>query len=215
MIIEIGTSDFRTQAGQVDGVFIEPVKYYFDRMVAESTKRMYGETKSNGNSAAVRVGNPSRAKCKFENVAISNYEGEAEMYYMSEVDRVALGLPQWVRGCNSINKPHPSIVKIVEQFEENLFPDNWITKKTVKVVRIKSIIDKYNITELDLLKIDTEGHDTIILNDYLDTVGVMPKVIQFESNILSSASEVDKLVIRLTALGYKCKQVEYDMVCRL
>ena len=42
MIIEIGTSDFRTQAGQVDGVFIEPVKYYFDRMVDMAIERFEG-----------------------------------------------------------------------------------------------------------------------------------------------------------------------------
>ena len=55
MIIEIGTSDFRTQAGKVDGIFIEPVKYYFDRL----------------------------PECRKENIAISNYEGEIDIYYLT------------------------------------------------------------------------------------------------------------------------------------
>ena len=31
-IVEIGTSDFRTEAGKTNGLFIEPIKEYFDRL---------------------------------------------------------------------------------------------------------------------------------------------------------------------------------------
>ena len=86
---------------------------------------------------------------------------------------------------------------------------------TVKVVRIKSIIDKYNITALDLLKIDTEGHDCTILNDYLNTVEILPKVIQFEANVLSDPKEVAKVCARLTALKYTCIKAQEDMICKL
>jgi len=87
--------------------------------------------------------------------------------------------------------------------------------EVVKVVRIKSILDKYNVTKIDLLKIDTEGHDCIILNDFLDTVEILPLKIQFENNVLSNAEEVNKVIVRLCRLGYSCKQVNFDMICAL
>ena len=179
MIIEIGTSDFRTQAGQVDGIFIEPIKYYFDRL----------------------------PRCKKENVAISNKEGVLNMYYIPLHTIERYNLPNWLRGCNSINKIHPTV--------KNLELEKYVKAEEVKVVRIKSIIDKYNVTKIDLLKIDTEGHDCIILNDFLDTVDILPKVIQFENNILSDSNEVIKLVNHLIKLGYTCNQVQHDIICKL
>lgn len=41
-----------------------------------------------------------------------------------------------------------------------------LQKDTVSVVKIKSLIDKYNINEIEFLKIDTECNDCIILNNF-------------------------------------------------
>jgi len=200
MIIEIGTSDFRTQAGLVDGVFIEPVKYYFDRMVEMA------------NNTTKLITFRDRPLCHYENLAISDYEGEVDMVFMDDEQIDSQNLPLWVRGCNKMNEIHPSVKILMQGRGED---GAYFTKQKVKVVRIKSIIDKYKITELDLLKIDTEGHDCVILNDYLNTVEVLPKVIQFESNELSDPKEVQKVVARLKSLGYTCEQVKFDMLCRL
>jgi FkbM family methyltransferase len=179
LIVEIGTSDFRTLAGQVDGIFIEPIKYYFDRL----------------------------PQCNKENVAISNIEGDAFIYYIDAKTIEDNNLPHWLRGCNSINNMHPTIISLGLQ--------QYCKEEKIKIVRIKSIIDKYNVKHIDLLKIDTEGHDTIILNDFLDTVEIKPTKIQFEANILSNINSVNALVDRLSKLGYKCNQVKTDIVCVL
>ena len=179
MIVEIGTSDFRTQAGKEDGLFIEPIKYYFDRL----------------------------PNCNKENVAISNYTGEIDIYYIPEDVIQKHKLPNWLRGCNSVSVPHDTIVK-----------NGWMEymiRETVPVVRIESLIEKHNITSIDLLKVDTEGHDTIIVNDYLDTVDFLPKIIQFENNVLSNPNQVITLVERLKKLGYHCSQDKFDMICKL
>lgn len=179
MTVEIGTSDFRTLAGQVEGLFIEPVKEYFNRL----------------------------PNCLKENVAVSNYEGEIDLYYIPTELIKLNNLPNWVRGCNSVGKPHDTIVK-------NGW-DKYAVKETVQVVRINTLIQKHAIQEIDFLKIDTEGHDCVILNDFLDTVGILPLKIQFEANVLSDRKEIDKLVKRLTNIGYECSQVKDDMVCVL
>ncbi len=178
-IIEIGTSDFRTDAGVKNGLFIEPVKEYFDRL----------------------------PDCRKENVAISDHEGELDMYYIPSEVIKANSLPYWLRGCNSVNKPHPTVV--------NMNLEKHLVKNTVKVVRIKTLIDKYDVKSIGILKIDTEGHDCIILDDFLNTCNLRPEKIQFEANVLSDKTLVDNCVRRLKDIGYICKKVKFDMVCVL
>lgn len=184
MTIEIGTSDFRTQAGKVEGIFIEPVKYYFDRL----------------------------PECNKINCAISNYEGVIDIYYLTDDEIKEYDLPQWVRGCNSVNTIHPSVAKLLRDRGISL---DIICDHTVPVRRIKSIIDEHNVTHIDLLKIDTEGHDCIILNDFLDTVDILPKVIQFEANVLSVKSEVDQLCAALKYKGYSIERLKDDIIATL
>jgi FkbM family methyltransferase len=178
-IVEIGTSDFRTEAGKKKGLFVEPIKEYYDRL----------------------------PKCLKENVAVSNYNGEIDIYYIPSSRIEGLGLPNWLRGCNSVNHIHPTILSM--GFRKH------VVKNTVEVVRIKDLLLKHDITDIELLKIDTEGHDCVILNDFLDTCTIRPKTIQFENNSLSDQEEVIKLCERLHEVGYTTQQIKFDMICVL
>lgn len=178
-IVEIGTSDFRTEAGKTNGLFIEPIKEYFDRL----------------------------PKCLKENVAVSNYEGEIDIYYIPSDVIESKNLPQWLRGCNSVEHIHPTVISTGNQ--------KYSVKNTVQVTRIKTLLHKHGITDIQLLKIDTEGHDCVILNDFLDTCDIRPKKIQFENNSLSNQEEVLKVCDRLHKLGYTTQQVKFDMLCEL
>src|SRR6185503_16476845 len=92
--VEIGTSDFYTLsegANPDDRILaIEPIKYYLDRLP---------------------IG-PNRDKA---NVAISNYDGEIEMYYVPDDVIQKHNLPRWLRGCNSVGKPHPATADVIRQ----------------------------------------------------------------------------------------------------
>jgi FkbM family methyltransferase len=173
-IVEIGTSDFSTEAGKTDGLFIEPVKPYFDRL----------------------------PECRKENIAISDKEGELDIFYIDPLDISQYRIPKGLRGCSSINKPHPTVIKMGYE--------KYIRKSTVKVERIKTVLDRHGITDIEFLKVDTEGHDYVILNDFLDTCDIRPSIIQFESNILSNESEVTKLCDRLHRLGYKTRKANME-----
>ena len=176
-IIEIGTSDFRTKAGEVDGLFIEPVKTYFDAL----------------------------PECRKENVAVSNFQGQIPIFYIP-LDKIqSLGLPNWVRGCNSVGEPHPTAARF--GWSDHVVAD------VVEVVRIKTLLDKYGISAVKELKIDTEGHDIVILNDFLDTSDILPDKIVFESNALTDKVEEASVVSRLEKLGYFCKKIKSDMHC--
>lgn len=185
MIVEVGTSDFRTQAGKEDGLFIEPVKYYFDRL----------------------------PECRKVNVAVSDYNGKSRMCYLDDSDIKKYNLPDWVRGCNAFDRNHITVYKLLE--EKGLVPNDIIRIQEVEVRQLHLLIEEAGIVEYDHLKIDTEGHDWIILNDYLDNTDYYPPKITFEGNVLTPKEHTLDLVDRLTELGYTCKRVNFDMVCEL
>lgn len=179
MIVEIGTADFRTQAGRVDGLFIEPVPERFNAL----------------------------PDCRKENIAISNFEGELPIYYIP-LDLIEKHkMPNWIRGCSTLGHPHPTVVKMGY--------GEFVAIHYVKVERIKTVLDRHGIDSIEFLKIDTEGHDCVILNDYLDTVDFLPQKIQFEANELSDQKEIADMVKRLESEGYVCGQNKFDMICEL
>ena len=65
------------------------------------------------------------------------------------------------------------------------------------------LIERYDVESVDLLKIDTEGHDCIIVNNILNSNKVLPNKIWFEANELTNPKFVEKTVRRLESFGYK------------
>lgn len=180
--IEIGTSDFDTFIQTTNessiGISIEPIKYYLDNL-------------------------PNKKNCIKENVAISNYNGKINIYYVPVENIKKYELPKWVRGCNSVNQMHPTVKDIL--IDNNLDPEEIFSVDTVNVCQLHDIIKKYNVSGIYHLKIDTEGHDTIILNNYLDNIhnnNLLPHKILFESNKLTNPLSIKNTIDRLVNIGY-------------
>lgn len=179
MIVEVGTSDFKTLAGKEEGLFIEPVKEYFDRL----------------------------PECNKLNIAISSFTGNIKMFYIPSEIIESEGLPHWVRGCNSVKEPHPTIVSFGWE--------KYLVEKEVKVRRLHDVLNEQGIKYIDKLKIDTEGHDFVILSDFLQHSNIRPTVIQFEANELSDEKNTEILLADLSSKGYYCQKIKSDYVCRL
>ena len=92
--------------------------------------------------------------------------------------------------------------------------ENFVTTRIVETIPVNELIKRYNINSVKFLKIDTEGHDTIILNDWLDCCEnnkeLYPKRIFFESKDLTEPIELTKINERLINLGYKLTFYQYD-----
>lgn len=175
--IEIGTSDFdtllQTTEGQI-GLSIEPLKLYLDKLP--------------NNDHVIKV-----------NCAISNRNGVTDVFWIDPTDIEEYGLSSYLRGCNSIIKPHATAES--ELKERNL--DFLMKQSSCDMLTWKTLVNRYDIKRVDLLKIDTEGHDCVIINDILDdTSGIFPRKIWFEANVLTSPIFVEKTVNRLKSFGY-------------
>ena len=75
----------------------------------------------------------------------------------------------------------------------------------VKTTTINEIVKEYNISEIDLLHTDTEGHDYTIIMNY--NFEIKPKKIMFEhkhmDGLLTVGIKYTELSKRLTSFGYK------------
>lgn len=163
--LDIGTSDFDISSFQLENsktcLLVEPLQNYLDNI-------------------------PNSPNIIKANYAISNVEDFVNIFYITEENIKKYNLPYWVKGCNKINTKHPTIVNLLQQLN---LDENIIFCKKVKCISFNTLLKLYNITHIESLKIDTEGHDHVILEDVVKCI--------LEKNI-----EIDKIKLEyLSAFG--------------
>ena len=191
--IEIGTSDFDTElqssSADAKGLSIDPLQFYLDNL-------------------------PEKMGVKKIRAAISDTNGEIELYYVLPEFIEKYALPHWVRGCNKIGAQHPIVVRLLESM--GLDPLNIISRDVVVMKDIPTLFTEYNVDGIDTLKIDTEGHDCIILANYIDHCVSRPHLfankIIFETNSLSSAEDQNQIIDRLISHGYRLYSRDHKAV---
>jgi FkbM family methyltransferase len=181
--IEIGTSDFETlleTSNDTDiGLSVEPLSVYLNKL-------------------------PNKQNVTKVNAAISDKNGEMSIYYVPPEIILAADLPWWFKGCNSVGHPHPTVSKCLSEMGKS---QDFIMCDTVPVKTMETLIFENNIESIGTLKIDTEGHDCIILNNYITYCEKNPalfaKTINFETNVLSLVDDQEAVINRLLNNGYK------------
>lgn len=150
--VEVGSCDFDTCERLIkndwDGIVIEPVKYYYDKL-------------------------PKYPHINYENIAISDKEGISEIHYL-DPEIIKNESQMWMKGISSIDGETGPL-----SFNENSFTEENIIKQQVNTNTLQNICDKYNVTKIDFLKIDTEGHDIKVLES-IDLDKVYVKMIKIE-----------------------------------
>jgi hypothetical protein len=181
--IEIGTSDFDTLieacSNSEVGLCVEPIKEYLDNL-------------------------PFKENVKKINCAISfdNSESEAEVFYIPAEVLKEHNLPLGLRGCNRINEYHPhhvtrGITHLVQTYK-------------IKQISIATLLIDNKVKGINHLKIDTEGGDCYILKNlflYLKDKDkeFYPKMITFETNLLTKKELIEETIVLLEEKGYKIK----------
>jgi len=162
-------------------ILVEPVPFLFEQL-----KHNYKNKYANNENIF------------FINKAVSNFIGEIEMTIPSEKNDFSK-FPFWVSQLGSVNPNH--ILGHNNSIVKNLI----IEKIMVKTTTINEIVKEYNITQIELLHTDTEGHDYEILMNY--NFEIKPKYIMFEHNHMDGLRRVGlkyiELSNRLISLGYK------------
>lgn len=191
--VEIGTSDFETciqSASSTDvGLSVDCVEYYLSRL-------------------------PDKPLVHKVLAAVSDCDGVAERFHMTDATIAELNLPYWVRGCSTIGKPHPAILQFLH--DRNLDPEKYLERAFVRQISMVNLLQQFNVDSCDYLKIDTEGHDCVILRNYVEAIKqniTRPaKTIRFESNGLAPEADVDYVIKLLNGYGYEVQSRGFDTV---
>lgn len=184
--IEIGTSDFDTLLETTTnkiGISIEPLKYYLDNL-------------------------PNNDKVIKVNCAISDIDFETDIFWISPDDIKKYNLPNWLRGCNSIINPHPTAIKELDKVNLSQI---YKTSKC-KCITWITLVNTYDITSVNLLKIDTEGHDCKIIKNILYSNTILPDEILFEYNVLTNENEFKNTMDLLIINGYYEIEKGFDTI---
>jgi len=164
-IVQIGSNDGRTddpihklliKRKGWKALFVEPVPYLFDRL---------------------KQSHPPDPRFRYENAAI-NDGGSAMFYWVDESASHQLpNLPEWYNQLGSFDRQH-----IVKHLNGILEP--FIVAQEISGITLRHLFEKHAIGKIDLLHIDTEGHDYKVLSQ-LDLSVHQPSLILFEHKHLA------------------------------
>lgn len=136
--VDIGTSDFDTSAVYAPAskiLLVEPLDFYLNTFA--------------------NLENVELCNC-----AVGAEDSEIDVYYLTEDKIKQYGLPDWLRGCNSVGRPH----KLAEElFQTNNISMDELNVRKVPIITFRTLCERYNIGSIGTLKLDTEGHDHHIL----------------------------------------------------
>jgi hypothetical protein len=177
--IEIGTSDFDSLVESCKddavGLCVEPVKAHLDKL-------------------------PSKPNVKKICAAISlhNIRGNCNVFFVPSDVIADHGLPEWLKGCNSIGKRHPQ--------HHALDIEHLVKFETVQEMPIFDLLSQNDVTSIGTLKIDTEGGDCQILMWFFVSIVNNPRLspsrIIFEKNSLTNEDDFTAVLRLYNAIGY-------------
>ena len=160
--IEIGSCDFDTnlkliEGGEWKGVMCEPANKFRENLI----------------NLAKHIDN--RENLVIESAAISDFDGETEFTEVMDTSSGSRETGIWRRGISSITDVHHKGERILNLADNSDYIDSVYS---VECMRLDSLIKKNDITEIDYLKLDVEGHETNILDAY--SWSIFPTFIKLE-----------------------------------
>jgi FkbM family methyltransferase len=161
-------------------ILIEPVPYLFEQLKLNYKMKLPHHFKN----------------IIFINKAITDFVGEIE-FTIPSIKNNFQNLPYWVSQLSSSNPYHL----------KKHIPDLLLETINVQTTTINSIVKKYKLKEIYLLKTDAEGMDYKILMSYDFKKNAKPSKILFEHNHMDGTFTIGEnyksLLDKLEALGYK------------
>ena len=136
----------------------------------------------------------------FENSAITVGAKEKEIFAVNNNN--LKDYDEHIKGINSFDKNH--LIK-------HGVKSNHIIKKKINCISILNLLEKYNISNLDILFVDAEGYDGNILIDFLNSSKQEPilifEYIHVENKILKNLIDI------LTKKNYSYFNINENLIC--
>jgi FkbM family methyltransferase len=138
--------------------------------------------------------------------AITDSDGEIDIYFFDESKLTHSKFPAWYGEIASLDKQHLTN-HLPAQFHD------VISAKSVLALSVSTLLQQAGITSLNLLHIDTEGHDFCILRQF-DLKKHRPEIIIAEHKHLN-ANDKFAMTSYLQGAGYTVRELEADFLATL
>ncbi len=163
---------FFIQIGANDGMKFDPTylyakKYRWKGILVEPVDYVFGKLKNNYRGFNGLI---------FENVAIGEKNGFKKFYMLKKSE--GEDIPLWYDEIGSFFKEN--VIKHRDRIKD--LDKRLITKK-IKVLTLKSLLERHKVNRIDFLQIDTEGYDYHILKQ-IPFDKIKPSMIVFEDRHL-------------------------------
>lgn len=179
--VDIGTSDFRYTIPNNNefGIYVEPIDFYLDSIEDY----------------------PNTIKAR---LAITDKDGTVPIYFVPPDAIKKYDLPFFIRGCNKIGEIHKAIER--ECVKRGILVSSIIKAEEVECTTLETFVNRYNISHIDNLKIDTEGFDCKIVQQMVQLVkGKICSVsnVEFEVNpLFATPQEIEDARCTLVKNNY-------------
>lgn len=164
--------------GAMDGIYFDEIdpalpKYNLEKVVMVEPIPWHFETLVNNYTQYPNF--------EFENSAVTMYNGKVSMITIPPQNFDKVGA--WAVGCSMIGSQYKT------ELGTNLLGDFDIVKFNsiqveVNAITFKNLLLKHNLTTVDFIKVDAEGHDWVIVSQ-IDLDIVKPIAVYFEIAHLS------------------------------
>jgi len=191
--------------------FIEIGTSNFDTLIEKADESTFGISIEPVNIYLDDLPNPKNVHKLNYVISLDGSEDPVDVYYIKPEIIDKFRLKNYLKGCNSVKKYHPLHI------QHNL--QKYVTIDVVQQICIGRLYDLFHIEHLAYLKIDTEGGDCCILDQYydfiLDKPSLYPMKIKFETNSLSNTTHVESVLKKYHSIGYKSSKERQDTVLML
>jgi FkbM family methyltransferase len=141
----------------------------------------------------------------FENVGVSDEKKQIKFYYVKESSVKKLG-KEWGTGIGSFKKKH-----LLDHHRKRFkIIESDIEEVNVKIVVFNDLVEKYNISEIEYLFIDTEGYDYQIIKS-IDFNKTKINKVKFEYKHLDDTFKFDLRLLELREMFNQLNYKEIDI----
>ena len=141
----------------------------------------------------------------FENVGVSDEKKKLKFYYVKESSVKKLG-KEWGSGIGSFKKKH-----LLDHHRKRFqITESDIEEVDIKIVVFNDLVEKYNISEVEYLFIDTEGYDYQIIKS-IDFNKTKINKVKFEYKHLDDTFKFDTRLLELREMFNQLNYKEIDV----
>ena len=193
-IIQIGANDgksddFLRSSINIDTnlLLVEPIKHAFDQL--QKNYSSYKNVKFINKAIDVKTG-----KKNIFSVKPKHYDFYEKKYKSKDVS--------WLTVLASFHKEH---------LEYHGIKSNHIQSTEIDCINFKELIKQYDFQKLDLLVVDTEGHDDVLITNFIQNNDIRPIIILEWIHIKKNKAK--ELIELLKSNNYKFLKLNKDLIC--